>query len=166
MIPLETNRLIIRNFEAGDWQRLQEMVVSYQGTEYAQYDHKWPTTAEEIRKVVQWFASEDDYLAVCLKETDGLIGFIAIERREEEKAHNLGYIFHPDYHGQGYALEGCRKVMQYVFEKLSADRIRTGTHSSNKPSVRLLKKLGLRETAPGEFTISVKEWQAQSQPPG
>ena len=65
MITIETNRLIIRNFDTGDWQDLQEMIIEYQGSEYAKYDHKWPTTTEEVRKTVEWFASGDNYLAVC-----------------------------------------------------------------------------------------------------
>ena len=77
--------------------------------------------------------------------------------------HNLGYVFHPDYHGQGYALEGCRKIVDYVFDELLANRILTGTHPTNVPSVRLLKKLGLKEIAPGEFLLSLDEWQVQRQ---
>jgi RimJ/RimL family protein N-acetyltransferase len=162
MVTIETDRLAIRNFGADDWQGLQEMIVKYQESEYARYDHEWPTATEEIKSAVEWFAGGDSYLAVCLKTTGKLIGFIAIGRREERegRVHNLGYIFHPDYHGQGYAMEGCQAAMDYVFGQLAADGILTGTHPANEPSVTLLEKLGLKEIEQGEFAISREEWLA------
>jgi len=168
MIAIETNRLIIRNFDTADWRDLQEMVIKYQESEYAKYDHKWPTAAEEIKDVVKWFASEDSYLAVCLKTTGKLMGLIAIDQREDQdsQVHNLGYVFHPDYHGQGYASESCRMAMSYIFSELAADRILTGTHPANEPSVLLLEKLGLKEIVPGEFAITRDEWSALGQASG
>ena len=162
MMTRETARLIIRNFGADDWQDLQEMIVKYQETEYAKYEPTWPTASQDIKGIVKWFADGDSYLAVCLKVTGKLIGFIAIDRRDndEGRVHNLGYIFHPDYAGQGYATEGCRTVMRYLFDELTADGILTGTHPANEPSVRLLKKLRLNEINQGEFSLSREEWLA------
>jgi RimJ/RimL family protein N-acetyltransferase len=97
-----------------------------------------------------------------LKETGLPIGLLAIDLREdgEGQVHNLGYIFHPDYHGQGFAFEGCRAVMHYLFDQLRAVAIRTGTHPSNEPSLRLLKRLGLKENTQGEFEITREAWLA------
>ena len=124
MTTVETDRLILRNFVAGDWRDLQKMIVRYQETKFAKYDHEWPTASEKIQEIIAWFANGDRYLAICLKTTGVLIGFIAINQREEEdgRIHNLGYIFHPDYHGQGYAAEGCRSAMDYIFSQLEATR--------------------------------------------
>jgi RimJ/RimL family protein N-acetyltransferase len=162
MITIETDRLTIRNFGPDDWQDLQEVAVEYQASESAKYEDPWPTSAEEVKGMVEWFAKGDGYLAVCLKATGKLIGLIAIERRQDQEGavYNLGYVFHPGYHGHGYATEGCRAAMAYVFDQLAADGILTGTHPDNEPSVRLLKKLGLSEINRGEFAISREEWLA------
>jgi RimJ/RimL family protein N-acetyltransferase len=162
MITIETDRLTIRNFFSDDWQDLQEVAVEYQASESAKYEDPWPTSTEEVKGMAEWFAKGDDYLAVCLKATDKLIGLIAIERRKDQEGavHNLGYVFHPGYHGHGYATEGCRAAMAYVFSQLAADGILTGTHPDNASSVRLLKKLGLRKVSEGEFAISKEEWLA------
>jgi ribosomal-protein-alanine N-acetyltransferase len=74
--------------------------------------------------------------------------------------HNLGFIFHPSYQGYGYANESCRAAMKYVFGELATQKILTGTHPDNTPSVALLKKLGLEEISPGEFAISREAWVA------
>lgn len=181
MTVIETARLIIRNFGADDWQDLREVIITYQASEYAQYDHKWPTTAEEIKGITEWFAAGDRYLAVCLKTKGILVGLVALNPSEEKGGElNLGYIFHTDYHGKGYATEGCRAVLDYAFGQLAVDRVVTGTAVANEPSCRLLRRLGMKETgqhtealqATGDgvpvefaglsFAISKEEWAANA----
>jgi RimJ/RimL family protein N-acetyltransferase len=162
MVTMETDRLTIRSFGSDDWPELQKLAVQYQASEFAQYDRPWPTSAEEVQGMAEWLAGRDDYFAVCLKATGRLIGFIAIDRRQEfeDRVHNLGYVFHPDHHGQGFATEGCRAAIGYVFNQLAADRIVTGTHPDNEPSLRLLQRLGLRGNNRGDFSMSREEWSA------
>jgi RimJ/RimL family protein N-acetyltransferase len=159
LTALETDRLAIRNFHADDWRDLHEMIVQYQASEYAQYDHQWPTGMDEIKGIAEWFAEGDSYLAVCLKTTGKLVGFIALNRREKQDdlEFGLGYVFNADYHGRGYATEGCRAVLDYAFGQLGADRVSTGTAAANHPSCRLLRRLGLRET--GQGTSSFRKTQ-------
>lgn len=168
MISIETNRLHIRNFQPDDWQDLQNLSVEYQASEWAKYEDPWPTAVEEVQGMAGFFASGDDYLAVCLKGGGKLIGMIAIERRsgEAERVHNLGYVFHPGYYGQGYATEGCRAVMAYLFDQLGIAAILTGTRLENTPSVQLLERLGIRSIGKGEFRISQAEWLAQKNAAG
>jgi RimJ/RimL family protein N-acetyltransferase len=161
MGPLETDRLVIRNFTADDWQELQEVIIAYQATDAAKFEDPWPTSAEEVKGIAGWFAGGDDYLAVCLKGAGTLIGLVAINRREgEQPIHNLGYVFHPGYAGQGYATESCRAAMDYLFGQLAAEGILTGTHPDNVPSVALLRRLELREIGGGEWALSRAEWLA------
>ncbi|MHB1293790.1 MAG: GNAT family N-acetyltransferase [Anaerolineae bacterium] len=162
MQMIETECLRIRNFAADDWQALQQVIIGYQASESAKYEPPWPTSDEEVQGIAAWFAAGDSYLCVCLKAEGTVIGLLAIERRSdrEEQVHNLGYVFHPAYQGHGYALEGCRAAMAYVFDQLRAVAILTGTHPANEASVRLLTKLGLRRINEGEFTLSREEWQA------
>lgn len=163
MIPLQTDRLIIRNFQPDDWQDLQELAVQYQASEWAKYEDPWPTGTDEVKGMAKFLASGDGFLAVILKDIGKLIGLIAIEPRkeQEEGVHNLGYVFHPGYSGQGYATEGCQAVMAYLFDQLGIVAILTGTRLENTPSVRLLERLGLHSIGQGEFRISKEEWLAQ-----
>jgi len=162
MDTIETERLHIRNFTHEDWQAFQEVLVHYQASESARFEPPWPTSDEDVQGMVKWFASGDYFLCVCLKASGAVIGLLAVERRKdhEEPVHNLGYVFHPAYHGHGYALEGCQAVMGYIFDQLGAVAIHTGTNPANEPSVRLLTKLGLKRINPGEFTLTREEWLA------
>jgi ribosomal-protein-alanine N-acetyltransferase len=149
MTILETQRLTIRNFRVSDWEALHEMISQYESSEVAAYDHQWPTSPEEIRKVAEWFASGDSYLAVCLKDTGQFIGFVSLneESRNDCRAFNLGHIFNFDHHGKGFATEACRAAVDHVFARLKADTVLTGTAAENRASCRLLERLGLKRTA-------------------
>ena len=160
MISLETNRLVVRNFCPDDWLALQAVIVAYQASDTTQYEDPWPTADDKVQEMVGWFAGGDDYLAVCLKEKDALLGLVAINRRQEQATptYNLGYVFDPGCAGQGYATESCRAAMGYLFVELGAHGILTGTHPENEPSVALLKRLGLHEIGNGEWTLSKADW--------
>ncbi len=162
MIMIETERLRIRNFAKDDWLGLHEVITHYQASESAVYEDPWPTSSGEIMAITTAFSSGDEYLCVCLKATGRIIGLLAIERRKDQKdeVRNLGYIFDPACHRQGYATEGCRAVMRHVFVELGAAAILTGTNPANHASVCLLTKLGLKQINEGEFFLSREEWQA------
>jgi ribosomal-protein-alanine N-acetyltransferase len=147
MKPIETARLVIRNYRPDDWQALQALSVAYAASEMSQYDEEWPTSTEEVKGMVEWFAGGDDFVGACLKDTGRLIGLVAVQRRTEQegRVHGLGYVFHPAYHGQGYATEACRAAMRYLFDELEADRVESNTAAINEPSCRLLKRLGFVE---------------------
>lgn len=148
---IETERLLIRNFVSSDWRDLQEMIIQKEASEYAVYDHQWPTSEGEIRGIVDWFASGDSFLAVCLKDGAKLIGFIALNRAGEGSSEfDLGYCLNSDYHGQGYATEGCLAVLDHAFRELGADRVTSGTAEANVPSCRLLARLGMKKVGEGK----------------
>jgi RimJ/RimL family protein N-acetyltransferase len=146
MIPIETERLVVRNFEVNDWAALHKMIVQYEASAYAAYDQQWPTSAEEIKGITEWFASGDNFLAVCLKDTNQFIGFVALnpEEGEDRREYNIGYVFDSDYHGGGYATEACKAILNRAFGPLQASRVISGTAAVNRNSCRLLEKLGFR----------------------
>jgi RimJ/RimL family protein N-acetyltransferase len=148
MTTIETERLVIRNFKVSDCEALHEMIIQYESSEYAVYDHEWPTSPQELKGVTEWFASGDSFLAVCLKDTGRFIGFVSLNQEQIEvcREFNLGYIFNFDYHGKGYGTEACRAILAHAFDGLQADRVITGTAAANRPSWHLLEKLGLKRT--------------------
>lgn len=159
MTTLETERLAIRNFETADWRALHEMIVWYASSEFAAYDHQWPTSPEEIRRITERFAGGDRYMAVCLKDTGRFVGFVSLnpEQKEDCRGFNIGYVFRLGCHGKGYATEACRAAIDYAFDALQAQRVVTGTATANRPSCRLLGRLGFRRMA--ESTCSFRKTQ-------
>ena len=156
MISLTTERLNIRNFTISDWETLYQTIIQYQSTEYAVYDQQWPTTPEEIKRVTEWFASGDNFLAVYLKNTNQFIGFVGLNPEQDEgsRVFNIGYVFNSDFHGKGFATEACHVVLKHAFDQLHAERVITGTAALNRSSCRLLERLGFQKT--GEEVSSFK----------
>jgi len=159
---LATERLVIRNFTIDDAPALREIILQYQASEYAAYDHTWPTSVDEIRGVAEWFAGGDTFLAVCLRESGRLIGYVTVHPVEEagaqdhqpSRVYGLGYCLNFDYHGRGYATEACRAALGRAFDELGADRVTAGTAAANAPSCSLLARLGFRRV--GEHSASFR----------
>ena len=141
----QDERLDIRSIVATDWEALREIVVRFEASELAAYDHQWPTSPDEIKGVTEWFAGQEGFLAVCLGSGRLMFGYIAlsqVEQADGSTVYNLGYNFHPDYNGKGHATEGCRAVLADAFSRMRANKIISGTVAANTNSCRLLARLG------------------------
>jgi len=188
MIAIETQLLLLRNFRAEDADSLQKIIIQKETAEYAAYDYEWPTSLEKIKEDTAWFANQDSFMAVCLKETGKLIGMISLDPPEgfwyDNWHFNLGFDFDFDYHGQGYATEGCKALVNYAFYKIKAECITSETAACNRPAWRLLERIGFkkigqrtfsyRNTPDGkpieftgwEYALSREDWSKNQAEPG
>ncbi|MCK5343990.1 MAG: GNAT family N-acetyltransferase [Candidatus Heimdallarchaeota archaeon] len=154
MIELTTEQLIIRNFTSKDWDDLFQIGMNYEKSEYAKYDHgPWPDSPEVYKGIVDSWSKNDDFLAVVLKGDKKMIGFISVPRKSN-KIFDFGFVFHPDYHGSGYATKACQVVLKHIFDAFQAIQVNTGTAKENIPSCNLLRRLGFTST--GENNVSFR----------
>jgi [ribosomal protein S5]-alanine N-acetyltransferase len=162
-ITLQTERLRLRNFRPEDAPALRQSVLRYQATPYAAYDQPWPTSEAEIAGVVAWFASADQYLAVCRRDTGCYLGFVCLNPEESAggRTYNLGYIFDTEYQGHGYAGEACRAMLDHAFRDLDAAEVVSGTPVEHARSVRLLHRLGFvqPDAQVGFFRLNREDWE-------
>ena len=71
----------------------------------------------------------------------------------------IGYILHPDYWGQGLAIEALTAVVTRVFDRFPIAAIEADVDPRNTASLALLTRLGFRETGRAEKTVRVgDEW--------
>ena len=164
MVALKTSRLLIRSVEERDWRAIREIRIRFAESPYARYDRPFDTGEEAVRQRVARWASlsacdTQDHLffSVCLKDT--VIGYLALNRRAD--SHEIGYCFHTDYHGHGYAGESIGALLAYAKEN-GIRRITAGTALNNLPSVRLLRALGFRQT--GTETVSFEPIRSERIP--
>jgi RimJ/RimL family protein N-acetyltransferase len=146
MVRLELDRVLVRNFFPGDAEGLRRVAVSYSGSPYAKFDHAWPTSEEGIGEAIGYFASRDDFLAVCVRGSGRLVGMISMVS-EGEGRFGFGYVFELESRGVGYATEACRLVLDHAFSMHGAGVVSAGTAAVNEPSCRLLERLGFRRVS-------------------
>ncbi len=143
---IKTKRLSIRQVHADDWKAIQAIWADAAKSIYAQYDKPNDLDDQSVsRRIARWasFADSDEhiFLAVCLQ--DVVIGYVAFNKREN--GYEIGYCFHSNYHGKGYARESISSMLDVMKDK-GAVNITAGTALNNTPSVRLLASLGFRQT--------------------
>lgn len=118
-------------------------------------------------------------LAVVVRATGVLVGDVTFVWNSREHGQGgIGYVFHPDHAGHGYATEAGRALLQLGFEELQLHRIQAELDGRNTASARLLERLGMRreghlrenEFLDGEWADEViyamlaREWRAQQHP--
>lgn len=81
------------------------------------------------------------------------IGLCGLIRRDGLDDVDIGFTLLPDYRNRGYALEAAQAVMEYGRDVIGLERIVAIALPDNKPSVRLLEKIGLHP----EKTIRLSE---------
>ncbi len=143
-MQLNTNRLSIRNLIPDDWKSMQKIAIDFAQSKYAVYDMPLPVDTTAIISLTEQFAETQLFYAVLLH--DVMIGYICLH--EDNGNYDLGFCFHSDYQGKGYAFESCRAVMEQITKERNIKTFSAGTALKNKPSCKLLERLGftLQET--------------------
>ena len=90
----------------------------------------------------------DAWHGYAVQQTAGrVIGDIGVwlsSRPEDANSGDVGFQFHPDVHGRGYAREAMQAFLPHVFETLGLQRITATCHAANTSSRRLMERLGMQ----------------------
>ncbi len=152
---LKTDSLCIRRIIESDWKSIKNIWEDFNASEYAQYDKPHCTNDRDVcERIKRWAdtscSTEHMFFAICLNEA--VIGYIAFNQRDY--GYELGYCFHSDYHGMGYAKESHTELFTYLYS-YGISRITAGTALNNLPSVNLLKSLGFRQIGSEKVSFHV-----------
>lgn len=167
-IPIETRRLTLRAFDAGDF----DAVWSYRSRAdvarflYWKANDRHAVRAALERKIAATsIEAEGDVLAlaVVVRNSGVLVGDVILQLvSDEHRQGEIGYIVHPDHAGNGYATEAVRPLLRIAFEDLGLHRVVGRLDARNAASARVLEKLGLRLEAHLVENEWVKgEWQSE-----
>ena len=143
MTVLETDRLKIRRFSCDDWKDLYKYLSKEQVIRYEPYSIY---SEEDCKNEAIKRSLNEAFWAVCLRDSNKLIGNVYFNQQDPKEFSNweIGYVFNPEYYGNGYATESCKVVINYGFEKLKARRIVAMCNPENIPSWKLLERLKMR----------------------
>ena len=178
--PIRTERLVLRPVEPAD----AEAMAAYQGREdVCRYIPYYPRSVDEVRQRIaagrcqSVIENEGDAMtiAVAIARTRELIGDLMLRWLSDvHRTAEIGYAFHPDHSGQGYATEAAAALLPLAFDGLGAHRVIARLDARNDASAKLCLRLGMRQEAylrenewfKGEWTDEIdyalldSEWRA------
>jgi [ribosomal protein S5]-alanine N-acetyltransferase len=147
-VQVETQRLILREFQRKDFRKLAPILADPQVMRF------FPTgilsVSETQDKIESFITSYAKYgfgkWAVLLKDSNELIGYcgIAVEQIEQKDEKEIGYRVDSKFWGKGLATEAASATLQYGFEQLNLPYIVGVVERENVASVKVLKNLGMR----------------------
>jgi RimJ/RimL family protein N-acetyltransferase len=152
-MELSTERLLLRPFREDDLDRLADWQSR---PDVARFLYWEPRSREEAAAALAKRLGEakleqdDDVLSLAVeRREDGLLlGDTSVWLRSvEHRQVEIGYVFHPDAAGHGYATEASRALLDFAFAQLNAHRVYARTDARNTRSASLLRRLGMREEA-------------------
>lgn len=134
---------VLRSMEAAD---AEDYFWLYSHPEVARYDDFAPLTRAELQVDIDriaGYSAESPYLelAVVAKSCGRMIGVLTIDRKRSYIY--LGYHFHPDFQGKGYALRSMQALLATLTSNEQA-RLRIVSHPQNQASIALAGRLGFR----------------------
>ncbi len=137
---IDTARLRIRQFSPDDWRDLHEYLSQEDVVKFEPYGvfSEDESKAEAVRR-----AGDENFYAVCVKDTGKLIGNIYLAKQEFD-TWELGYVFNARYQGRGYATEAAAALVDDAFVNRNARRVIAMCNPLNVPSWKLLERLGMR----------------------
>jgi [ribosomal protein S5]-alanine N-acetyltransferase len=84
------------------------------------------------------------YQVIRLRETGMPIGFVTFIQRDYLNCPDIGFALLPAYFNMGYAYEASKAFLEIIAQTGNYSKVVGICIESNKPSIRLLEKLGLR----------------------
>lgn len=145
-LPIETDRLLIRQFEPAD---VDAMVEVYGDPEVMEHvclgvldRTRTATLLEEYRRAQdrRGFST----WAVVEKVSDAVVGDVGFGVHAPTGEPELGYTLGKAVWGRGYGLEAARACVAAAFAHLPQRRLVAKVEPENERSLRLAERLGMR----------------------
>ncbi|WP_103864258.1 GNAT family N-acetyltransferase [Aquimarina sp. I32.4] len=144
---LETERLILREFDLSDYQFILELVntplwLKYIGDKNVKTDED---AKAYIKNTLLKSYRENGYglWMVQSKQDYSPIGMCGLINRDSLEHVDIGFAMLPDYMKQGYGFEIANATINYTKHVIGLDKIIGITDVNNIASIKLLNKLGL-----------------------
>ncbi len=148
-VPIRTERLILRapvldDAEAAFVRRNLPEVARYQ-------DWEMPYTRERAEQRTAEAVAMDgptdgawwSLTVVDAAVPERIVGDLAVEISWGGRSASIGYTFHPDHWGRGYATEAAQALVRHLFTEFGVSRVAGSLHPDNPASARVLEACGM-----------------------
>jgi RimJ/RimL family protein N-acetyltransferase len=159
VIPLETNRLIIRNWDERD----RDLFFEINSDERVMEHYPYRRTRQEADAVFDEWTAEINAtpfgkFPVELKQTGECMGYCGLVPANvpptlATDAIEIGWRFASRFWGKGYASEAARALLRYGFEDLGLKEIISFTIPVNLRSQAVMRRIGMRRDEAADFDL-------------
>ncbi len=144
---ISTDRLILRKISPDDYRDMYEYSSSSKVTRYLLW-HRHPNinyTREYAKYLMDKYREGVFYdWAIEVKENHKMIGTVGFSSFDfEGNCAEIGYVLAPDYQHEGYATEAAKRVIEFGFSTLHADKIYARYMYRNHASRRVMDRCGM-----------------------
>lgn len=140
----DTARLELRTFKDNERNLIEGLMASPDVNHYFPEKYKTKEKADEIFSRFITNTGDIGMKAVFEKSTGNFIGWGGIGYLDgNENNLEIGYVFHKEFWGNGYATELANAAAEYVFDILDKDRVVAIANPANKRSIAVMERAGM-----------------------
>lgn len=157
MMPLKTERLIVRNWQKQDSELFFR--INSEPRVMAFFPFRRDRAAsdrmmEEVRRKID--RKGYGFMAVESRSTGACLGFVGLQEAALEPVlpadtFEIGWRLAPEFWGKGFACEAAREILRFGFQDLQKDEIVSFAVWNNHRSTAVMRRLGMRHDPAGDF---------------
>jgi len=143
---VETDRLLLREFELGDAENFYKLNLNPNVTKYT-----GNIAFKDINEAKYFLENYSDYQkngfgrwAVINKSNQEFLGWCGLKYDEDLDETDIGFRFFEHFWDQGFATESARACINYGFKELGLKTIIGRAMKENSASIKVLEKIGLQ----------------------
>lgn len=173
-LRLTSERLLLRDLQPEDWPAVHALrsdpaVALPMGLEPEDetQSRAWLQRAIHHNRLLPRHAFN---LAIVLRETDEVVGWIGMSRTAGHGAgdavYEVSFALLPDHWGRGLMTEAVRALLAFAFDTLQAGRVVADCLPHNAASARVLQKVGMAHKGPAgdclRYAFDNEAWRRRS----
>ena len=147
-LPLRTERLVLRRFEASDLDAFHAYHSLPETARFLPGEAKsYTKSMESVGRYANFvFEKEGDWVALAIEAADspGLLGEVVLKWLPGRGQAEIGWSLAPAARGRGIASEAAGALLKLGFEDLGFHRIDAKLDALNTASAALCERLGMR----------------------
>lgn len=148
MFQLITERLILREWKDEDFEALHELCSDPEVMKYFPKIHTEEDTWAMIGRLRERMSQDGFCFFACeLKETKETIGILGASKIRFEgpikNAVEIGWRMRRNFWNKGYSTEGAKEVARFLFDDIGLETIYAFAVPENKPSLKVMTKIGM-----------------------
>jgi len=170
---LETERLLLRPFDLGDWVGLQRAYGDPEVMRWHGLPDSLPVeeTAFAVGRMAGHFTARGYGMFAIVERASGeIVGRVGLMVHDDwtggPDRHEIGWTVQRDRWGRGYASEGARVVLDWIWGVVDIPRIISISNPENRRSQRVMEKLGLTQRGTARWHEHEVVWYALDRPAG